>query len=64
MNQYVITIGRQFGSGGRTIAKKLAERLNIKYYDKELKKTRHTSPLSVGGNWTQPPIEIDVKLKV
>lgn len=36
----------------------------VKYYDKELKKTRHTSPLPTGGNWTQPPIEIDVKLKV
>ena len=35
-----------------------------RYYDKELKKTRHTSPLSTGGNWTQPPIELDVKLKV
>lgn len=32
----VITIGRQFGSGGRTIGKALAERLGIKYYDKEL----------------------------
>lgn len=36
----------------------------VKYYDKELKKTRHTSPLNTGGNWTQPPIELDVKLKV
>lgn len=36
----------------------------VKYYDKDLKKTRHKSPLPVGGNWTQPPIEIDVKLKV
>lgn len=36
----------------------------VKYYDKELKKTRHKSPLPTGGNWTQPPIEIDVKLKV
>ncbi|MDP4118749.1 MAG: cytidylate kinase-like family protein [Bacillota bacterium] len=35
MNQ-IITIGRQFGSGGRIIAKELAERLDIKYYDKEL----------------------------
>ena len=35
-----------------------------RYYDKELKRTRHTSPLSTGGNWTQPPIELDVKLKV
>lgn len=34
------------------------------YYDKEAKKTRKKSPLPVGGNWTNPPIEIDVKLKV
>lgn len=32
----VITIGRQFGSGGRELGRKLAERLGIKYYDKEL----------------------------
>ena len=32
----IITIGRQFGSGGRLIAKKVSEKLGIKYYDKEL----------------------------
>lgn len=32
----VITIGREFGSGGREIARKVAEKLNIKMYDKEL----------------------------
>lgn len=32
----IITVGRQFGSGGRTIGKKLAEQLGIPYYDKEL----------------------------
>lgn len=32
----VITIARQYGSGGRTVGKMLAERLNIPYYDKEL----------------------------
>lgn len=32
----IITIGRQFGSGGRTVGKKLAEKLGIAYYDKEL----------------------------
>lgn len=32
----VITIGRQFGSGGRELGRKLAERLGFKYYDKEL----------------------------
>lgn len=36
MNQYVITIGRQFGSGGRSIAEKLSKKLDIKFYDKEL----------------------------
>ncbi|MBP1584776.1 MAG: cytidylate kinase-like family protein [Lachnospiraceae bacterium] len=32
----VITIGRQFGSGGREIGEKLAQAYDIKYYDKEL----------------------------
>ncbi len=35
-NKTVITIGRQLGSGGRTIGRKLAERLGIAYYDREL----------------------------
>lgn len=32
----IITIGRQFGSGGREIGKKVAAELNIPFYDKEL----------------------------
>jgi hypothetical protein len=36
----------------------------IRYYDKETKRTRWKSPLNTGGNWTSPPIELDVKLKV
>lgn len=32
----VITVGRQFGSGGRELGRKLADRLGFKYYDKEL----------------------------
>ncbi|MGN1314521.1 MAG: AAA family ATPase [Lachnospiraceae bacterium] len=32
----IITIGRQFGSGGREIGEKVAEHFGIKYYDKEL----------------------------
>ena len=35
-NNYVITIGREYGSGGREIGKKIAETLNIAFYDKEL----------------------------
>lgn len=36
----------------------------VRYYDKEQKRTRWKSPLNTGGNWTSPPIELDVKLKV
>lgn len=32
----IITVSRQFGSGGRTIAKQLAERLGYDYYDREI----------------------------
>lgn len=34
--KYVITIGRQYGSGGREIGRLIADMLGIKYYDKEL----------------------------
>lgn len=36
MKKTVICVGRQFGSGGREIARQLAEYLNYAYYDKEL----------------------------
>lgn len=36
MKDVVITIGRQFGAGGRELGKRLAEVLCIAYYDKEL----------------------------
>jgi len=36
LNNLIITIGRQFGSGGRYIGKMLAEELKIPFYDKEL----------------------------
>ncbi len=32
----IITIGRQFGSGGHEIAVGLSEKLGIPYYDKEI----------------------------
>ena len=34
----VITIARQYGSGGKTIGAMLAEELHIPYYDKDLMK--------------------------
>ena len=36
----------------------------VRYYDKEQKRTRYKSPLQTGGNWTSPPIELDIKLAV
>ena len=36
MRNLVIAIGREFGSGGKEIGQKLADRLNIKCYDSEL----------------------------
>ena len=36
----------------------------VRYYDKEQKRTRYKSPLQTGGNWTNPPIELDIKLAV
>ena len=34
--KYVITVGRQFGSGGREFARHIADAFGIAYYDKEL----------------------------
>lgn len=35
-SNFVISIGREFGSGGKYIGQKLAQRLNVKCYDNEL----------------------------
>ncbi len=34
----ILTIGRQFGSGGHEIGEKIAKKLGVKFYDKELLK--------------------------
>jgi cytidylate kinase len=34
--KYVITINRELGSGGRTVGRKLAEKLGVAFYDKAL----------------------------
>jgi len=31
MSQIIISVGREFGSGGRVIAEKLSERFNLPY---------------------------------
>ena len=35
-NKFIITINRELGSGGRTVGRKLAEKLGVPYYDKAL----------------------------
>lgn len=41
----IITIGREFGSGGRELGRRLAEALHIEYYDREIltEISKHTS---------------------
>ncbi len=36
MKPYVITIARQYGSGGKTVGKMLADRLHIPFYNREI----------------------------
>lgn len=36
MSKVIITIGRELGSGGRTIGKEVANRLGIEYYDRQI----------------------------
>ena len=36
MDKKIITISREFGSGGRTIGRMVAQKLGIPFYDKEL----------------------------
>ncbi len=36
MEKKIITISREFGSGGRTVGRMIAEKLGIPFYDKEL----------------------------
>ena len=36
MKPYIITIERQYGSGGKTVGKMLAKKLNIPFYNREI----------------------------
>lgn len=38
MRKQIITVSREFGSGGRSVGHRVAELLNVPYYDKELVK--------------------------
>ncbi len=55
----IITIAREYGSGGRLLGKMLAERLNIKFYDEELismvANDSHFSPKYIAENEQKVP---------
>ena len=46
--KFVITINREVGSGGRTVGRKLAERLGVKYYDKAYEPSKENLGSSLG----------------
>ena len=46
----IVTIGRQFGSGGRVVGHRLAERLGINYYDRKIL-TRAASESGIRGEF-------------
>lgn len=56
---HIITISRQFGSGGHEIGKRLARRLNIPFYDKNIlhlvEENSHYSPEYLQANEEQVP---------
>lgn len=58
MSRKIVTIGREFGSGGRQIGEGLAKALGIPYYDKEiLRKASESSGIcdSVMENYDEKP---------
>ncbi|MBO4622022.1 MAG: cytidylate kinase-like family protein [Paludibacteraceae bacterium] len=51
-NRFIVTIGREFGTGGRQIATELAEMLGVKLYDRKL-----LDPIKEHYNMTQWQID-------
>ena len=50
--RFIVTIGREFGTGGRKIASELAEMLGVKLYDRQV-----LEPIREGRQLTQ--VEVD-----
>ena len=72
MKNRVITISREFGSGGRTIGKMVAQRLGIPCYDAEIieniavitLKTREKAPGKSGSQTFSPTVPWDPQTKI
>ena len=56
MDQVVITIARQYGSGGRTIGEELAKKLGISYYDKDIIRMASEESGIHGLQWKVPSL--------
>lgn len=56
MDNRIITISRQFGSGGRLVGRQLAEGLNLPYYDKNI-----LDDIAVENGYSKEKIEEDEK---
>jgi len=50
--RFIVTIGREFGTGGRTIATELAEMLGVQLYDRQV-----LEPIREGHNLTQEEVD-------
>ena len=52
----IITVGREFGSGGRELGRRLAEELGIQYYDREII-SAIAKDMSMSENYVQQIVE-------
>ena len=50
--KFIVTIGREFGTGGRQIATELAQMLGVKLYDRQL-----LDPIKERYNLTQEEVD-------
>jgi shikimate kinase len=64
MNNTIITIGRELGSGGRTIGKMVAQKLGVPYYDREKIDEAAKKIWFIGGVYKEYRAENDNKLSV
>ena len=64
MNDMIICIGRQYGSGGREVGEKLAKRLGVTCYDKLLlKQAAKEGGVSLGAFYSQSQLVYDAEKK-
>lgn len=53
MQKRIATISREFGSGGRSIGRLVAQQLGVAFYDKELVKKSRWKPVLTNNMWSK-----------